>query len=180
MATNPFKGKRLYDVSITGPGYEGNILSDLLIGEFEKIANDLSQDKKYNTAAMVKAILEKGRYAEEVKPLWVDFFELKEGKTTRKKASRVLDRFRVYSILVDEYTDHNKHAMDWRGLIAADIPETTFQDLLRYYALNYKSRTRGDIEAYLQGKGHEAYFLTGRLLFLKQRRNRAITQEKKA
>ncbi len=180
MATNPFKGKRVYDCSITGPGYEGNILSDLLIGEFENIANELIQNGKYNTGAMIKAILEKGRFAEEVKPLWVDFFELKEGKTTRKKAGRVLGRFRVYSILVDEYKDHDKHALDWRGLIAADIPENTFQDLMRYYALNYHSRTRSDMEAYLQGKGHEAYCLTGRLLFLKEPRKKATTREKKA
>lgn len=168
MKKTPFTGFRFYECSITGPEYRGFILSEIGIREFETLASEYARKaRKYSPGELAGIIKKKGHQAEYIDPVDVDFVELKKGKMPKDSPGKALDKYYVYSVIVDEYEHPEEHPLDWRGLLATDAGVKEFAGLMKEYALNYRSRSRDDIEAYLAGKGHFAVWLKGKLVFLK-------------
>lgn len=168
MKKTPFTGFRFYECSVTGPAYRGFILSDIGISEFDRTANKYARKtKKYSPGELAGIIKKKGHRAEFIDPVEVDFAELKKGRMPSGPPGKALVEYYVYSIIVDEYKHPEEHPLDWQGLLATDVGIKEFAGLMKEYALNYRSRSRGDIEAFLVGKGHFAVWIKGRLVFLK-------------
>ena len=168
MKKNPFTGQRFFECSITGPKYGGYILSDVSVGGFVTIANDYARKaKKFSVAELAGIIRKHGRRAEVINPMEVDFVELKKGKTSVSAQHGALERYFVYSVVVDGKEQLGEHALDWQGLLATDAGAKEFQEMMLRFARNHVSRSRGDIAAYLEGHGHYACWLNGKLVFLK-------------